>query len=210
MLPPTSAMPALIGAIRAWYVAATATHPRLARTIEQCCAHIDALDPTQIYPREPQAAAVCCWLETAIDAAAEQPTQPVAAALRPLAPLLRWEQTYAARPELAAFFANYAYADLVGPRGLVFSADLTLGVLLLGPHTLYPSHAHPAVELYTVLSGTACWQQGHEPWAEQPPGSCLLHPSWQPHATQTHTEPLLALYAWLGTLDVPAAFVHSA
>jgi mannose-6-phosphate isomerase-like protein (cupin superfamily) len=69
---------------------------------------------------------------------------------------------------------------------------------LLGPAAHYPSHAHRAEELYLVLSGTADWQRGDEPFAARRPGAVIIHASSEPHAMQTAQEPLLALYLWRG------------
>ena len=101
------------------------------------------------------------------------------------------------------YLANYAYSDLVGPRGLA-DAAISVGVLLLGPGLHYPEHHHAAEELYLVLAGDALWRQGEEPWVEQPLGGWIHHTPWMPHATKCGAEPLLALYVWRGALNQPA------
>ena len=87
-----------------------------------------------------------------------------------------------------------------GPGGLVASEALALGVLMLGPGIHYPTHRHPAVEIYVPLAGEAEWQKGEEPWRREPPGAVIRHESMVPHATRTLAAPLLAAYLWRGDL----------
>lgn len=130
----------------------------------------------------------------------------VATALAPLASSLAWIQNpnYTAEAMGRAFVDSYGYSDLIGPRGLVPSEELALGVLLLGPHTTYPPHAHPALEVYYVLGGVAEWRRDDAPWTVRSPGSLIHHPPGLAHATRTGSEPMLALYLWRGHLDKPA------
>ena len=83
-------------------------------------------------------------------------------------------------------------------RGPIASRRLAVGFLLLGPDVAYPLHSHEAEEIYLVLSGTAAWRRGGEPWRDEAPGALIHHPSRAPHAMRTEREPLLALYAWRG------------
>jgi hypothetical protein len=204
-MPPQPEFDALMQMIRALYAAQRPADPALAAELHAAAQALGQAGQLN-RPRPPQAQPVCRFLDHALDAAQAGPGADVARALRPLAPLLHWELTYAAQPELAAFLENYAYADLLGPRGLAPSSQLTVGLLLLGPHTFYPRHDHPATEVYYVMSGTSSWQQGERPWASQPPGSLIFHRSHEPHAMATAGEPLLGLYLWRGALDVPAAW----
>lgn len=109
----------------------------------------------------------------------------------------------------AAFLERYAYAELVGPGGDVPFAEAAFGLLALAPHTHYPQHAHPAVESYVVLVGTAEWQAGDAPWAAQAPGALVHHPAGVAHAMRTGAEPLLAAWLWTGDLTAPARLVAS-
>ena len=102
------------------------------------------------------------------------------------------------------FLENSGSAVLAGPGGLVPSEALALGILLLGPGTHYPSHNHPAVEIYVVLSGEAEWQKGREAWRREPPGTVIRHDSMVTHAARALAEPLLAAYVWRGDLATHA------
>jgi hypothetical protein len=147
-------------------------------------------------------------LPAALDAVADG----AAAATRPwldaLAPMLGWTQNpnYRARPPSRDFLANYGYAQLAGPSGvptLVETDRCAFGLLLLGPRLLYPTHRHPAAELYLPLTPGE-WQRGDEPWREVAPAVPIHHPPGLPHATRAGKAPLLALYLWLGDLATHA------
>lgn len=51
----------------------------------------------------------------------------------------------------------YRYKPLIGGRwrGVIPQEDILMGVLELAPGAIYAAHAHPAPELYYVMSGTA-------------------------------------------------------
>jgi dimethlysulfoniopropionate lyase len=122
---------------------------------------------------------------------------------------LRWVQNpnYVANPPDANFLTNYGYAVLAGPGGLVETDRLALGVLLLGPDTHYPSHRHPAIEIYIVAAGRAEWRKGEEPWRIEAPEAVIRHDSMMLHATRTLAEPLLAVYVWQGDLKTYARII---
>jgi hypothetical protein len=124
---------------------------------------------------------------------------------------LRWVQNpnYVANPPDPDFLKNYGYAVLAGPGGLIETGSLALGVLMLGPNTHYPSHRHPAIEIYVVASGRAEWCRDEEPWRIEPPGTVIRHESLMLHATRTLAEPLLAVYVWRGDLRTHARIVSS-
>ena len=126
-----------------------------------------------------------------------------------LAPHYQWVQNpnYVASPPDPRFLQNYGYVVLAGPGGLVESGELALGFLMLGPGTHYPTHRHPAVEIYVVAAGSAEWRKGGEPWHIEPPGSVIRHETMMPHATRTLSEPLLAVYIWRGDLRTHARIV---
>jgi Dimethlysulfonioproprionate lyase len=131
---------------------------------------------------------------------------PLLAPLAQLAPHLRWVQNpnYVSAPPSPRFLENYGYAVLAGPGGPVETDALAFGVLLLGPDTHYPTHRHPAAEIYAVLSGEAEWQNAAEPWRREQPGAVIRHDGLVPHATRTLAEPLLAAYLWIGDLATHA------
>ena len=117
---------------------------------------------------------------------------------------VEWRQTYDEATVGSRFLSRYGWFDVASPRGLVVTRACAVGVLFLGPETLYPAHAHPAVERYDVLAGAARWWLEGGDWQTREVGGAVRVPSGTPHAMRTDAEPLLALYAWLGDLDTPA------
>jgi hypothetical protein len=189
-----------LAAVRGAYSAARDAEGELSADLEVWLAALDGLSGARL-PVEPEHQPVCRYLAAALDLAEAGPAATVAAAARPFAASLDWCHWYRVDDRLPDFSRNFAHAEIVGPIGPVVSQDLCCGLILMAPHTLYPSHAHSAVELYLVLGGTAEWQRGAEPWARRPPGAFILHPSRIGHAMRSGAEPLLALYAWHGDLE---------
>ena len=152
---------------------------------------------------------VCRFWDQMTESAKAAGAQPLLAPLAALGPALGWVQNpnYVAAPPSPDFLENYGYAVLAGPGGLVASEELALGVLMLGPGIHYPTHRHPAVEIYVPLAGEAEWQKGEEPWRHEPPGAVIRHESMMPHATRTLAEPLLAAYLWRGDLATYARII---
>jgi quercetin dioxygenase-like cupin family protein len=121
--------------------------------------------------------------------------------------MLRWTYGYPARPRRRDLSAAIAFSQIVGPAGLLRSERLRLGLNLIAPGTDYPAHAHPAVETYLVVSGTALWRLGDQPPRVEPPGSLIFHPGGTAHSMRTWGEPLLAVYSWSGDVLSPSVYV---
>ncbi|WP_325554145.1 dimethylsulfonioproprionate lyase family protein [Hypericibacter adhaerens] len=139
-------------------------------------------------------------------AAAVEAAPDLAEPLAQMSPSLRWTQSYRERPPSPDFLSRYGYAQFAGPDNvptLITSDRLALGVLMLAPGTVYPTHAHPAEEIYLPLAA-ARWQRGTEAWRERQGGDLVHHPSGMVHATEAGALPLLALYIWLGDLATGA------
>jgi quercetin dioxygenase-like cupin family protein len=133
------------------------------------------------------------WFDTAITQAPVQ-TRAVASTLAAAGPGLQWGQTYAT----GDFLDAYAWAELIGAQGPFESDTYAIGLLLLGPHTFYPPHAHPAREYYVPISGVASWFSDLEDWRSVSPGTLVHHPPNVAHAMRTGAQPLLAAYCWTG------------
>jgi mannose-6-phosphate isomerase-like protein (cupin superfamily) len=136
----------------------------------------------------------------------QQPQDPISQALAKLPGSLPWHYTYETRPGEADLSDNVAFAELIGPDGDMDAPDCRVGFTLMAPGTFYPLHAHPAVELYFVISGNAEWQAG-DTTRRVPPGELVLHRSSEPHSMRTFAEPLLALWSWSGDVDSPAYYI---
>jgi hypothetical protein len=117
---------------------------------------------------------------------------------------LDWRQTYTVAEVGAQFLDNYGWAEILGPGTRAAAAaaagtpQISCGVLVLGPDTLYPPHCHEAEEIYLPLSGTAEWRQGSAGavWRQRSPGTLIHHSSEELHAMRTGDHPLLAMYLW--------------
>lgn len=153
---------------------------------------------------------VCRFWAPALEGAdGREPLAAMIRALQALGPWLVWVQNpnYRRSPPAADFLDRYGYAVIAGPAdgpaALVGHAALALGVLLLGPHTHYPRHSHPATELYVPLNAGEWWR-GEGPWRSEPAGAVIHHVSEIPHATRAGDAPLLAVYLWAGDLGTHA------
>ncbi|HZD66031.1 MAG TPA: dimethylsulfonioproprionate lyase family protein, partial [Acidimicrobiales bacterium] len=133
----------------------------------------------------------------------------LASCLRGLRPALAWTQTgtYRRNPPSPGFLDAYGHATIAGPpeepSPLLVAPTVRSGVLLLGPHTSYPPHRHPAEEVYLPL-GPAQWRRGWEPWRGEPGGALVHHRPSVAHAIRTGDRPLLAVYAWCGDVTTPS------
>jgi mannose-6-phosphate isomerase-like protein (cupin superfamily) len=152
---------------------------------------------------------VCAYWDQALSLARGPRPEGIAAILRGLTPMLSWMQNpnYTEALMGARWLRNYGYVELIGGDGHQRADDVRMGVLMFGPHTLYPPHRHPAEEAYFALGGTADWQRGDEPWQAHPPGAVIHHPPGALHATRTRDEPLLAAYLWWGAVAARAQIV---
>lgn len=136
------------------------------------------------------------------------PVADVLSAFAPLLPALPWRYGYTPRPDLPGLESRMGWAELVGPLAPFRSDRVCLGLTAIGPHTRYPEHAHPAVEVYFVVSGTARWTANGVTRA-RPPGSYILHPANVVHAMEASDEPLLAAYTWSGDIVSPSIYLDS-
>jgi quercetin dioxygenase-like cupin family protein len=161
-----------------------------------------------VNPGSPQLP-VCRHLDAAVRLGLTGPCATIATALSNATAQCRWLQNanYLACPPASGFLDNYGYVELLGPGRALDSQIFRVGMLLLGPQTDYPEHAHPAEEVYHVISGSALWSRRGAPWQAQAPGAAIHHPPHMVHATQTGDEPLLALYCWSGDIHAAARLV---
>jgi len=145
-------------------------------------------------------------LASAIAAGLNDGLSAIAAALEKLSRPLPWDYQYPPHPSADDLGKRIGFAELIGPDGPMYSPQCRVGFTLMAANTLYPLHAHPAVELYLVIAGHAEWTAS-DTRQEVPPGGFVLHRANEPHAMRTLTEPLLALYSWSGDLDTAAFYI---
>ena len=109
----------------------------------------------------------------------------------------------------AGYMNAYAYAEIIGPGGPLTGDDFLLGLMILGPGLHYRDHAHPAPELYRVLSGDSEWSRDSGAFAPRRPGDYVWHAPGVVHAMRTHARPMLATYIWTRDVSQPARLVAS-
>jgi dimethylpropiothetin dethiomethylase len=126
---------------------------------------------------------------------------PLAALLAPRAQDLNWSGGSEFKMP-SSFQGRFAYCEIAGPNGMIRAEGFRFGAYLQFPDTWYPIHSHAAEELYFILSGTAEWTRDGINGQPEPPGTLIRHTSHEGHATRTLTEPLLALWAWHGDIDL--------
>lgn len=114
----------------------------------------------------------------------------------------------------------YRYKELVGSlsswqstagawRGIPHR-EIRMGTLHLDPGGVYPAHAHPAPELYYVVSGRARWTVGGETFDVRPGSAVHTPPDVEHRIVNTGEATLELLYVWwapggdASALDVPS------
>ena len=117
-------------------------------------------------------------LGRAISLAKGTENEAIASALESCSDRFVWKNVtgdYGHEPRLEDFTDNFAYSVIMGPdshsrSSLMACETIFLGLSIQAPDTYYPPHAHEAVEVYYVISGTAGWERA---WLA--PGNANAH-----------------------------------
>lgn len=143
---------------------------------------------------QPSEKPVCTHLSRALDIGRTQSTAPLIRAIERIRGQLCWEFGYLTVPP--GLSNKYAFTEFLGPKGIVLSEELILGLVLFAPGTTYPTHNHQGItESYFCLSGAI----SENDVGVYAPGSLILNPPGHPHRiTTSDLEPSLLAYAWLG------------
>ncbi len=154
---------------------------------------------------------VAQFVGRAVELAKQGPLAEIADAFAAIEPSCDWLQNpnYSEASLGPGYADRYGYVELVGPGRPIESADLLVGLLMLGPGMHYPDHAHPAEEIYHVVAGTADWWREDEGWHRKGPGAQIHHVPMMRHAMRTTDEPLLALYCWTGEVKTYATMTEA-
>ncbi len=132
--------------------------------------------------------------------AAQSPlTAPVVAAVKAAAPMAHWQQTYSEAEVGRDFLNRYGWFELLGPTGHFYSDTARAYIAFWAEGLHYPMHLHEAEELYYVLAGAAEFHAEGQPSLRIGPQGTRHHISNQPHAMDTHAEPVLTLVLWRGS-----------
>ena len=115
-----------------------------------------------------------------------------------------WYQVYTGDGINAAMADFMLAQQIVGPKGHFASNSMRAGIFLLAPNFDYPMHAHAAVEVYYVHSGTVEIRNGTSSAPRRlGPGQYSITPPELPHALHTGGEPVLLLFVWTGNVTAP-------
>lgn len=148
----------------------------------------------EITPRAPSNKPVTAHFPRALDLGERAAMQGMARALREVRRELTWEYGY---QKLSTTLAQkYAYCEILGPHGPVWSDKLILGFVLFAPNTTYPQHSHSDIEeSYVTISGA--WSENN--LAVYSPGSLIFNKPGDEHRITTgDRDPCLLAYAWTG------------
>lgn len=90
---------------------------------------------------------------------------------------------------------KYAYTEIIGPEGPIYSEELIVGFVLLAPDFYYPKHRHSQIEeTYLFLSGKTIYNQQEV----IPEGSFILNEAGRVHELKSaDKKPTLILYSWI-------------
>ncbi len=72
------------------------------------------------------------------------------------------------------------------------------GFMWIGPHNIYPPHAHSAEEAYYIVAGRCRMGKNHEPEREYVGGDCAHHLPHDVHWLRTQESPVLVCWAHSG------------
>lgn len=90
---------------------------------------------------------------------------------------------------------KYAYTEVIGPEGPIYSEELIIGFVLLAPDFYYPKHKHSQIEeSYLFLSGKTIYNKQEI----IPEETFILNEADRLHELKSAGEnPTLILYSWI-------------
>jgi quercetin dioxygenase-like cupin family protein len=132
----------------------------------------------------------CDWLTPALRLAEAGPRSALGSAFAAVEPGLAWAPRKGAE---GAFRDAHANAVILGPGGLEERSDLWIGVTVMAPGTIYPTHAHPPEEVYLPLTRGEWWNAEMD-WTDPGPGGFIYNPPGITHTMRAGATPFLALW----------------
>ena len=90
---------------------------------------------------------------------------------------------------------KYAYTEIIGPEGPIYSEEIIVGFVLLAPDFYYPKHSHSQIEeAYLFLNGKTIYNKQEI----IPQGAFILNEAGRVHELKsTAKTPTLILYSWI-------------
>ncbi|MCH8086692.1 MAG: cupin domain-containing protein [Chloroflexi bacterium] len=109
---------------------------------------------------------------------------------------VEWHTEYSNYP--ASLMDVYRLKRLIGNKAPVAVKGVSLVVSALDPGATYPSHSHPAPEIYYFLKGRAECTWGDETFIAEP-GTVVYTPPNLPHSMRNiGDDPVEAVIFWWG------------
>ena len=112
-----------------------------------------------------------------------------------------WRETYKGTNIGNDFLDKFACYEIIGRDAPFASNKMRSFVVYQPPGVYYPWHQHPAEEIYIVLAGKAKFSLEQRPSRILKPGDHSFHPSNQPHALETLSDPVMAYVVWRNEFD---------
>lgn len=128
---------------------------------------------------------------------------PLRRALLAVSPTAHWRETYKGTDIGSDFTDRFGCYSIIGPGGPFASDTGRVWMVYMPPDLDYPDHHHPAQEMYLIVSGSAEFRKAGAPNETLRAGDTAIHVSNQPHAMQTHDEPVLCLVIWKDEFETP-------
>ena len=163
---------------------------------EKILLEIEQIDTYDIREIEASKSPSCTYLDVALNHIPKD-LSPLDILIKSISEKLVWREASRGVPDF--FKGGYAFAEIIGEKGLIVSENIRIGLFLQKPQVNYPLHAHEAEELYIILSGNARWKIDDKMF-NVIPGTIIKHQSCQDHATFTEEETLFALWIWTGKI----------
>jgi len=112
--------------------------------------------------------------------------------LKELSEALFWRHGY--QNPSQEMIEKYAYTEIIGPEGPIYSEDLIVGFVLLAPDFYYPKHRHSQIEeTYLFLTGKTIYNKQAVLGKE----SFIFNEAGKVHELKSAAEkPTLILYSW--------------
>ena len=90
---------------------------------------------------------------------------------------------------------KYAYTEIIGPEGPIYSEEIIVGFVLLAPDFYYPKHKHSQIEeTYLFLTGKTIYNKK----AIFPENTFILNEAGRVHELKSSDDnPTLILYSWI-------------
>lgn len=158
--------------------------------------------PTDVTPQE-----VAAYHTPAATLMADDPNlttttyAPLRDAILAAAPFAQWRDFYKDTDIGDDFMSRFGCYCIIGDGGAFTSDAIRAWIVYMPAHLPYPLHHHVGEETYLIIAGAATFHAHGAPPKTLSAGDTVFHASNQPHATDTHDSPMLALVLWRNGFD---------